>query len=85
MGTTIVQSAYQKSLELHDFVPIFLKNFLGEDPQTPPPSSGYILGYVLINKCFVLFFVFLAKLSPPPPFLLKSKKKKKKKNGPPLF
>ena len=29
MGTTIVQ--------MHDFVPIFLKNFLGEDPQTPPP------------------------------------------------
>ena len=23
MGTTIIQSAYQKCLELHDFVPIF--------------------------------------------------------------
>ena len=27
MVTTIVQSAYQKCLELHNFVPIFLKIF----------------------------------------------------------
>ena len=26
MGTTIVQSAHQKCLELHNFVPIFFKN-----------------------------------------------------------
>ena len=40
MGTTIVQSAYQKCLELHDFVPIFFKIFWGST-RRPPPSSGY--------------------------------------------
>ena len=35
MGTTIVQSAYQKCLELHDFVPIFLE-FSGGGPPDPP-------------------------------------------------
>ena len=37
MGTTIVQNVYQKCLELHDIVPIFLKFFWGPDP----PFSGY--------------------------------------------
>ena len=46
MGTTIVQSAYQKYLELHDFVPIFLKIFWGGDPR--PPS----LFRVFLRACF---------------------------------
>ena len=37
MGTTIVQKAYQKCLELHDFVPIFLKKIWGMNPRPPPP------------------------------------------------
>ena len=37
MGTTIVQNAYQKCLELHDFVPISLKKFSGGGPPDPPP------------------------------------------------
>ena len=47
MSTTIVQSAYQKCLELNDFVPIFLK-FSGEDPQTP-------LSRVFLRVCFYKF------------------------------
>ena len=35
MSTNIVQRVHQKCLELHNFVPIFLKKILGEDPQTP--------------------------------------------------
>ena len=34
MSTNIVQSVHQKCLELHNFVPIFLKIFWG-GPQTP--------------------------------------------------
>ena len=39
MGKTTVQSVYQKCLELHNFVLIFLK-FSGGGPPDPP-SSGY--------------------------------------------
>ena len=45
MGTTIVQNVYQKCLELHDFVQIFFKIFLGEDPQTP------LLFWVFLRVC----------------------------------
>ena len=38
MGTTIEQSAYQKCLELHDFVPIFFKIVGGEPPDHPLPG-----------------------------------------------
>ena len=88
MSTTIVQSAYQKCLELYDFVPIFLKNFLGEDPQTP-------LYRVFLRVCFDKFLhclkhsyglivVFFGKIIPP--FCWKAKKKtKKKKTAPPPF
>ena len=37
----IVQSVHQKCLELHNFVPIFLIFFLGEDPR--PPSFTCIV------------------------------------------
>ena len=75
MSTTIVQSAYQKCLELHDFVPIFLNFFLGEDPHTTPLSR------VFLRECFYIFLhcykhsyglfvvVFFFKIIPPP-FLL---------------
>ena len=43
MSTTIVQSAYQKSLELYDFVPISLKIFWGRTPD-PPPIPGISKG-----------------------------------------
>ena len=84
MGTTIVQSAYQKCLELHDFVPIFLKFFWGRTPR-PPSLPGISKGYfeilALLKTClcfFLVVFLFWQNY-PPPPFLLKSKKKKKKK------
>ena len=45
MGTTIVESAYQKCLALHDFVPIFLKIFWGRTPRPPlPPLPGISKG-----------------------------------------
>ena len=44
MGTTIVQSAFQKCLELHDFVPIFFKIFRGRTPRPPPPLPGISKG-----------------------------------------
>ena len=44
MGTTIVQSAYQKCLELHDFVPTFLKIFWGRTLRPPPPLPGISKG-----------------------------------------
>ena len=39
MSTHIVQSAYKKYMykEMHDFVPIFFKKNMWEDPQIPPP------------------------------------------------
>ena len=83
MSSTIVQSAYQKCLELYDFVPIFLKIFWG---RTPPPIPGISKGMSCTVKTysyglFVVVVVFLQNY-PPPPFLLKSKKKKKKKRAP---
>ena len=41
MSTNIVQRVHQKCLELHNFVPIFLFFFLGEDPR--PPFHLYCL------------------------------------------
>ena len=39
MSTNIVQNAHKKCLELHNFVPIFFKNFSGGPPDPPPPLS----------------------------------------------
>ena len=51
MSTTIVQSAYQKCLELYDFVQIFLNIFGGGGgPQDPPPLSR-----VFLQVCFDKF------------------------------
>ena len=93
MGTTIVQSAYQKWLELHDFVPIFLKFFWGSTPN-PPPLPGIskgmfweILALLKTRLWFVsCFFWGGGGKIIPPPFLLKSKKLKKIyiKSGPPF-
>ena len=41
MSTNIVQSVHQKCLELHDFVPFFLKLFWGRTPRTPPPPPPF--------------------------------------------
>ena len=49
MGKTIVQSAYQKCLELHDFVPIFLKFSWGRTPRKPP-SAGHFNGQLAAGK-----------------------------------
>ena len=65
----------------------FLKIFLGEDPQTPPPSPGYFQGYVLINSCTVkntpmvnLLVSFFLQNYPPPLLCWKLKK-----SAPPPF
>ena len=36
MSTHIVQIAYKKCLEMHDFVPIFLQIILVEEPRPLP-------------------------------------------------
>ena len=47
--TDIVQSAYKKCSELHGFVPIFLKKFLGEEPP-PPFTCSLVLPMGEFNK-----------------------------------
>ena len=37
ISTHIVQIAYKKWIEMHDFVPFFSKKNAGEDPRPPPP------------------------------------------------
>ena len=39
----IVQGAYKKCLEMHNNVPIILKNIQEEDPQIPPFSLVFIV------------------------------------------
>ena len=88
MGTTIVHSAYQKYLELHDFVPIFLKFFWGRTPR-PPFLTGISKGMfwwilALLKHAYGLFLVGLGgggKITPPPS-CWKEKKDKEKKWAP---
>ena len=42
MSTDIVQIAYKKCLEMHEFVIIFFKKKSGRGPQTPPPPSASV-------------------------------------------
>ena len=51
MNTPIEQSAYQKCLEVHDFVPIS-KTFSGEG-HPDHPFTGIVSWYALINYCTV--------------------------------
>ena len=87
----LYKSAFQKCLELHDFVPIFLKIFWGRTPHPLPGISKGIFKSILALLKILLWFVycccFFFKITPPPPTfpIEKQKKKKKKKSGPPLF
>ena len=79
----MVQSAYQKCLELHDFVPIFL-NF----SQTPPLFLVFLMVCFanfshIKNTHMVCFLGVFGGQNTPPPFSCWKAKKKKKKCGPP--
>ena len=81
MSTNIVQSVLQKCLELHNFVPIFLKIFWGSTPR--PPFHLYFL-----RMCFkkLRHFYMLKRTLQVFRYRPFSLKKNKKKNcGPPLF